>query len=404
MKKKILFLEQQSWLSGAQRVLESVLEATAEEYDPIVAFPGDGPFCRKLAARNIQTLAYPLGFYKTGRKSRSEMLGFAGRSLLCARRLMTVIRKEDVELLYINGPRCLPAGVLAACLTGRPALFHLHLTLVRRPEILLVANLSRYVSAIVSCSRAAAVGIVCANHRLAGKTHILYNPVAESADPAPDIARHKRMQGKSSVLTLGVVGRITKPKGQRVLLNALGRLRPQLKARIRVIFVGAPSPDNNADSNYEQRLKESVTQFGLQTRVEWVGYQTAVGSFYREMDVLIHPSLLDSGESMPLVVLEALQRGIPVIASWTGGVPEIVRHGSNGLLVPPGDEVALAETLQRFLQDVSLRSHLCAGARAGVDDRFSLESFKTKIRGLIWKLCGTESMESPETIREQSAA
>ncbi len=404
MKKKILFLEQQSWLSGAQRVLESVLEATAERYDPIVAFPGDGPFRTKLADHNIQTLTYPLGFYQTGQKSRSEMLGFAGRSLLCALKLVTVIRKQGVELVYINGPRCLPAGVLAARLTGRPALFHLHLTLVRRPEILLVTNLARYVSAIVSCSQAAAAGIVLANRRLARKTHILYNPAVESFNATPDAARLQRSQSKSSVLTLGVVGRITKPKGQRVLLNALGRLGPQLKARIRVVFVGAPSPDNNADLTYDQRLKECVAQFDLQTKVEWAGYQTAVGQFYRGMDVLIHPSLSDSGESMPLVVLEALQHGVPVIASWAGGIPEIVRHGSNGLLVPPGDEVALAGTLGRFLRDASLRRRLCAGARSGFDDRFSLESFKTRIRGLIWKLCSTQPLENPETIREQSAA
>jgi glycosyltransferase involved in cell wall biosynthesis len=404
MKKKILFLEQQSWLSGAQRVLESVLEATGEGYDPIVAFPGDGPFCRKLADRNIQTLTYPLGFYQTGQKSRSEMLGFAGRNMLCALKLMRVIRKQGVELVYVNGPRCLPAGVLAACLTGCPVLFHLHLTLVRRPEILLVANLARRVSAIVSCSRAAAAGIVRPNHRLAGKTHILYNPVVDSADSTPDVTRQKRSQGNSSLLTLGVVGRITKPKGQRVLLNALGRLGPQLKRRIRVIFVGAPSPDNSVDLTYAQRLKECVTQFGLETKVEWLGYQTAVGPFYRGMDVLIHPSLSDSGESMPLVVLEALQHAVPVIASWTGGIPEIVRHGSNGLLFPPGDEVALARTLERFLRDTSLRGRLCAGARSGFDDRFSLENFKTRIRGLIWKLCSTQPLESPETIREQSAA
>ena len=192
MKKKILFLEQQSWLSGAQRVLESVLEATGEDYRPIVAFPGDGPFRTKLADQNIQTLTYPLGFYQTGRKSRSEMLGFAGRSVLCALKLVTVIRKQGVELVYINGPRCLPAGVLAARLTGRPALFHLHLTLVRKPEIMLVANLARYVSAIVSCSQAAAAGIICSNRRLAGKVHIIYNPVVECADSAPDVARRRR--------------------------------------------------------------------------------------------------------------------------------------------------------------------------------------------------------------------
>ncbi|HEV2247765.1 MAG TPA: glycosyltransferase family 4 protein [Terriglobia bacterium] len=403
MKKKILFLEQQSWLSGAQRVLESILEATAGEYDAIVAFPGEGEFSRKLADRKIQTFTYPLGFYQTGRKSRAEMLEFAGRSLLCASKLVTVIRRQNVGLVYINGPRCMLAGVLAARITGRPALFHLHLTLVRQPEILLVANLARYVSTIVSCSRAAA-GLLRANRSLAEKTHILYNPLVGCASVTRDVPVSQLPGGDSSVVTVGVVGRITKPKGQRVLLNALARLSAQNKARVRVVFVGAPSPENGDDLAYDQRLKECVTQFGLEATIEWAGYQTAVDPFYRAMDVLIQPSLSDSGESMPLSMLEALQHGVPVIASRTGGIPEVILHGSNGLLVPPGDEVALARALERFLQDASLRARLRAGARSSIDDRFSLESFQSRIRGLIWKLCTTQQSGGPEAIREESAA
>lgn len=404
MKKKILFLEQQSWLSGAQRVLGSVLDATAEEYDPIVAFPDEGAFSRTLADRNIQTLTYPLGFYQTGRKSRAEMLDFAERSLLCAFKLAHVIRRQEVGLVYINGPRCMPAGVLAARLTRRPALFHLHLTLVRKPEILLIASLGRYVSTIVSCSHAAAAGIISANPRLASKTHILYNPVVDCACAENELAKPQPPAGNSSILTLGVVGRITKPKGQRVLMNAVGRLSTKNKAMVRVIFVGAPSPDNREDLAYDQRLKECATQFGLQNKVSWAGYQEVVGPFYRAMDALIQPSLSNSGESMPLAVLEALQHGVPVIASWTGGIPEVIRHGSNGLLVPPGDEVALARTLERFLQDASLRARLSTGAQSSFDERFSLETFKSGIRGLIWKLCSARQLGNAEAIREESAA
>jgi len=375
VKRKILFLEQQSWLSGAQNVLQSVLDATAEEYDPIVAFPNDGPFRRKLEDLKVQTLTYPLGIYQTGQKSRSDMVRFVLQSVLCAFKLTKDHSKSRCRaLFYINGPRCLPAGVLAARITGRPALFHLHLTLVRKPEILLVANLARYVSTVVSCSRAAAAGIVSVNRRLAGKTHILHNPVAGHDHLTPDPTKLHWSTCNPSTLTLGVVGRITKPKGQRVLLNALGRLDPKLKARIRVIFIGAPSPDNKDDLTYNERLEECVTQFDLREKVKWAGYQPTVAPFYRAMDALVQPSLSDSGESMPLAVLEALQHGVPVIASWTGGIPEVVRHGSNGLLVPPGNEVALARTLERFLQDASLRARLRSGVQSSLDERFSPET------------------------------
>jgi glycosyltransferase involved in cell wall biosynthesis len=404
VKRKILFLEQQSWLSGAQRVLEFVLDATADTYDPIVALPGEGPFRRTLSDRGIKTLTYPLGFYRTGRKSRLEMLTFGGRSIVCALKLAGVIRREDIGLVYVNGPRCLPAGVLAARLTGRPVLFHLHLTLVRKPEILLVASLAHYVSTIVACSRRTAGDIVNADSSLAGRVHILYNPVGGEPAIATKPVGPSPTANTYAPLTLGVVGRITKPKGQRIFLNALGRLSPELKDKIRVIFVGSPSPDNVEDLIYNQRLKDCASQFNLSQKIQWAGYQTAVSVFYRAMDVLVHPSLWDAGESMPLAVLEALQHGVPVIASWAGGIPEVIHHGFNGLLVPPGNEVALSRTLEHFLRDTSLRAHLRSGAQSAFDERFSIENFKTEIHELIWKLCSTQHTRNSEAFREEPAA
>jgi glycosyltransferase involved in cell wall biosynthesis len=402
MKSSILFLDQQSWLSGGQRMLETVLGVLAADYDPIVAFPGDGPFRQKLNERNIETITIPLGCYQTGSKARGEMLKFAGRSLLCAFKLILFIRRRGIRLVYINGPRCLAAGVLAARLTGRPSLFHLHLTLTRPPEILLAKVLAQYVSAIVACSQAAAASLVGDDARLASKTQVLYNPVAECTGETlcPPVSS----QSDSGMFTLGVVGRITKPKGQRVFLNALGRLNVHLKNRIRVIFVGAPSPDNREDLAYQQRLEECVEQTNLGARVQWAGYQKRVEPFYRAMDVLIQPSLSQSGEAMPLAVLEALRHGIPVIASWTGGIPEVVRHGVNGLLVPPGDEAGLARALARFLQDAALRDRLRSRAESSLDARFSLEDFNSKIHEQIWKLCGTHDVKKSGAIRAESAA
>ena len=77
---------------------------------------------------------------------------------------------------------------------------------------------------------------------------------------------------------------------------------------------------------------------------------------------------------MPLVVLEALQHGVPVIASWTGGIPEVIRHGSNGLLVPPGDEVALAGTL-----DASFMTPRCEGASAPEPGQVLTTAFRLRV-------------------------
>jgi glycosyltransferase involved in cell wall biosynthesis len=201
-----------------------------------------------------------------------------------------------------------------------------------------------------------------------------------------------------------MVGRITESKGQLRLLNAVSALRPYLQKQIRVVIVGAPSPGSVADLAYARRLKELASQLNLQQRLVWAGYQTDPTAFYASMDVLVQPSSAQAGEGMPLAVLEALREGIPVVASRTGGIPEVIRDGANGLLFPPGDDRALAHALQRFLDDDSLRARLRAGTRATLTDQFSIENFQFQTRELIREVSGTETPRIALASRGENAA
>jgi len=400
-KKPVLFLEQQSWLGGAQKVLEFVLDSIIPEFEPIVAFPNHGPFCKKLQRRDIETLLFPLGTYQSGRKSYAEIMEFSGRSLMCGVKLAAFIRKREIALVYVNGPRCLPAGVLAALLTGCPVLFHLHLTLCRKHEVMMVARLARYVAKIVSCSRAAAQPLVDANPALDRVIQVLYNPVLDRArtihvflDVPPSPAR----------LALGMVGRITESKGQLRVLNAVSALPPCLQEQIRLVFVGAPSPGNVADLTYTRHVKELALRLNLHERIFWAGYQTDSTSFYASMDVLVQPSSTQAGEGMPMAILEALREGIPVIASRTGGIPEVIRDGANGLLVPPGNDLALTQALQSFLVDDALRARLRAGTRATLTDQFSIENFQSRIRALVRELSSSGASRIAPSSRGEQAA
>ena len=87
MRRAIVFLEQQSWLGGAQRVLEATIDTVQGDYDCIAAFPDSGSFRSALEQRNLETLDFPIGNYQPGRKSLVEMAAFAWRSLCCGLRL-----------------------------------------------------------------------------------------------------------------------------------------------------------------------------------------------------------------------------------------------------------------------------------------------------------------------------
>lgn len=387
----ILFLEQQSWRLGAERVLEEVLHAIEPEFIPLVGFPGDGPFPQDLRRRKIETLLFPLGRYRSGPKSLAEMIAFGPRSLYCAVRLSRTIRERNVRLVYINSPRCLLAGVLAARLTGRPSLFHLHMTITRRADLWFAARAAKYATKIVACSQTSATALYKADPSLSTVTQIIYNPVRKPAT-ASLTAGDTNALASSSRPIVGQVGRITPQKGQHVLLKAAARLTNR-GIDIHIVFVGAPEENNAEDASYMRLLKSSAHDLGLEGKVQWAGYQQDPNPFYAIFDAVVIPSTVSEG--LPMVALEALQWGLPVIGSRLGGIPEIVRDQINGFLTPPGDEGALADALARFVSSTEVRARLQAGARASIDERFSIEAFRQLIRVAISELCPLSQRKVP---------
>ena len=384
VKRQILFLEQQSWYGGAQRVLNVVLRSIEQDFEPVAAFPERGPFPTALQKRHIETITLPLGKYPPGRKSYRDMMAFALRTLFCTVKIASIIHRKPISLVYINGPRCLPAGVMAAWLMRRPSLFHLHLTLTRQSEIVLAKHCARHVTKIVACSDAAAESLLSADRRLARKLEVFHNPTLERVRRVGLPVEHA---GRADHITIGMVGRITEAKGHRVLFNALGRLSAEVRNKIHLIIVGAPAEDCAEDLRYARGLEQYVKEIGLEN-ILWTGYREDVAPYYASMDVLVQPSV---AEALPLTVLEALETGIPIIASRTGGIPEIVRNEFNGLLYPTGDERELARSVERFVTDSLLRDRLRAGAQAPLDDRFSLATFTRNIRRAVSLLCGDDS-------------
>lgn len=410
MKTRVLILEQQSYWGGAQRVLQTVLDTLQDQIEPLVALPETGDFGCDLQKRGIETLAYPLGTYGSGHKSVRDMMAFGPRSIYCGVMLAREIFKRRIQLVYINGPRCLPAGVIAARLTGRPSLFSLHNTLSRRADVMLASRGAACVSKVIACSQAAAAPLLRANPRLASKLRVLYPPVEDHPSVAPASAR--RCRRESSGFLIGMVSRITQAKGHHVLLRAVASLKP-CDAR-KIVFLGAPAPGNLQDREYLSSLRRWAAERRL--NVDWAGQQADPYPYYEAMDVLAVPSIGEvfspgwggsacpSSEGMPLVILEAFQRGVPVVASRTGGTPEVVKDGVNGILVSPGDSEELAKALERLQFEPGLRASLAAQAYTSIDERFSREHYCSTISDLIAELCASSAPVSRILDRTETPA
>lgn len=158
------------------------------------------------------------------------------------------------------------------------------------------------------------------------------------------------------------VGNLFAIKGQRWLIEALPRVLAHLPdARLLLVGAGPEAP----------ALRQRVAARGLQAHVRFLGARPDAPGIMRASDVVAVPSL---AEGLSLVTLEALALGKPVVASRTGGIPEIVTHGASGLLVPPANPVALAEALLATLTQRAYAERLAARGRAQVEQRFSAQA------------------------------
>jgi colanic acid/amylovoran biosynthesis glycosyltransferase len=170
-------------------------------------------------------------------------------------------------------------------------------------------------------------------------------------------------------LRLLCVGTIHEVKGQHLLLEAVSALRER-QVPVSVTFVG-DGPDRRA---LEQRARRTA----LGDVVSFLG-ETDRDGVLRELDaadVLVAPSVPTAGgkrEGIPVVLMEAMACGLPVVSSQLSGIPELVEHDVSGLLLPPGDVGALTDTLARLADDAALRARLGAAARRRVLEAHDLD-------------------------------
>ena len=170
-------------------------------------------------------------------------------------------------------------------------------------------------------------------------------------------------------LVVGAIGWLLPIKGPMILLRAMARVWKFLPD-IQLIYVGK--------GDMLEELKTAVSQMDAAEKVKFLGWRDDVHKIIPVLDLLVLPSL---NEGMGRVLVEAMAAGKPIVASRTGGVPDLVRHKRNGLLVPPGDEKALAEAINWMVAHPAEARQMGEFGR-GFCRRFSLDAMLEKIDAL----------------------
>lgn len=344
---KILHVEGGRHLyGGAFQVLHLLRGLAARGHDNLLACPRDCAL-----ARAAEPVARVCGL---------PMHGDA--DLLMAVRLRRLIRATHPDLVHLHSRIGADVmGGLAARLTGVPVI---HTRRVDNPEPpWRVALKYRLHDRVIAISEG--IGQVLTGEGLPEtKLRIVRSAVdwESYARPCDRGAILARLGLPADALLIGVIAQLIPRKGHRFLIEALPSLietNPSLHARF---FGQGPLADD---------LRRQIADRGLAERVQLAGFRDDLTEILPCLDLVVHPVLM---EGLGVSLLQAASAGVPIVASRAGGIPEAVREGENGLLVPPGDVPALRAAIGDLLVDPVRRRVLGAGGQALMAREFSLDA------------------------------
>ncbi len=278
-------------------------------------------------------------------------------------RVARIAVEGDYEILHAHTPRSLMIASKVARKTGLPLVYHVHSPVGRDSTRGLRNRINQWTETrgLRDVDR-----MICVSqsigHYMKSLGHALQK-ISVVPNGVPISNQLRQRNAKSNRWTIGTVALFRPRKGIEVLLDAIALLREQ-GAMVHLLAVGPfETPE------YELQILNRVEKLQIGDRITWTGFCDDVDTKLLEMDAFVLPSLF--GEGLPMVVLEAMSVGLPVVASRVEGTPEAVRDGIDGLIFESGNAVELAAKLDSLIAGRIDWTSLSQSSRARQRESFS---------------------------------
>ena len=290
-------------------------------------------------------------------------------------RLASEFRRRGIDLVHCAD---VPAGAFAA-LAGRlalaPVICHVRNrhTDIGQPEQLMLRAVNKF--AFVSRSSWAAFG-----HRVPNRRGVvIYDGVEVAENAGPDTTEARRdvrreFDVPDDTTIVGMIARVDPQKDYETLAKAAKRL-VDASMKVRFLIVGGYSVERAQLRHFDQ-VKRWLADHNVTAQFTFTDFRADVSRLLQAMDIVV---LSTHYEGLPLVLLEAMACGKPVVATAVDGVPEVVTHDRTGLLFPHADDELLAAHLAALMRDSERAAQLGSSARAFVESHFGREQFKRSV-------------------------
>ena len=352
MKLKVVHLLAPTTLAGAERVLLNyVASHDTVRIDLIVATYVNIGRQRNSFTDELERLDIPFRRITIVPHKQVEVL----------RETVKLLREEGADLVHSHGYRSDIVGYLAARAAGVRIVSTVHGWTGSSWKLRLYEKMDRWLlkrfDGVIGVS-SALVDDLLRSGLGRNKVRLIHNAViakgGESASPADSPV--PRVSGERVILT---VARLSYEKGVDLLLHAFCRYCFDMP-EVRLLIVG--------DGPLRGELECLAAQLCINEKVTFAGYSIEVDRYYASADLFVLPSRT---EGLPMVLLEALQAGVPVVSTDVGGIPEVIENGVNGFTVQPENIEALGSAIRTALDDHARSLKIGEAGRITVKERFS---------------------------------
>ncbi|MDP9479552.1 MAG: glycosyltransferase family 4 protein [Actinomycetota bacterium] len=362
---RLLFVTDSLEVGGAERhVVDLMLALRREGHDVTVACSVAGPLSEPLEGAGIPV------------RPLLDRLAKRRLSLSYARKLRRLLRGGRFDLVHAHIYASVAAAAIATLGTGVPLVVTEHTEAPwrsRRARLFsrwIYRRAERMIAVSGEIRRLLIEGFAVPPERVTFVPNAVVPvpdaPLGEASPGSPP----EREDGWREGPLIGRVARLQPEKGMDTFLRAAARVAP-LFPEANFLVVG--------DGPLREELVALSEHLGLGRRVHFLGYRSDARALIGLLDVLVVSSLSDGA---PLVILEAMGAGVPVVASVVGGIPDQVRHEREGLLVPPGDPVALGDAILCLLQEPAHARRLGEAGRQRAASEFGYATLLRRVEAV----------------------
>ena len=375
---KILFADPSESPGGPQQVGNTILRSLNQrKYHVILGSPiTTHPLADSIEFRHSPEV------YNIGRpRNFKDLISIAINFPLNVISLCKFIKQNDIDLIHSNNEICFTA-LLAARLTGTVHIVHVH-------GLGFAKSIFRGLFAQIlngSCDKVIAVSNAVSDKlKYSGvdehKILTVHNGIDTSLFKPTKKTKyaHRSFDIAKDSYVIGMISALDPRKGHELFIQAANYVQ-HYRDNIHFLIIG-DCP--NHQSLYKEELKTLVSKFKLNTQVTFTGYQDNIPKLLNSIDIIIQPSHTDAG---PLVPLESMSCGIPVIATDVGGNPEEVVHGYTGLIIPMNNPDFLGQSIINLIDDPDLRVKMRNNGRKWVKTKFDSQLLTGTIESIYDEL------------------